>query len=145
MHGLVFEPLFRDKVVFIVDAGHPLAGDKQIAAEEFSNYPVLMPTRGSIIRPFVDRLFIEQGLPFPDRAIETVSDSFGRAFVRGYQAIWIISRGVIAPEIDTGEFVILPIDTESTLGSVGLNTRADAQLPPGAELFADILRSKTGA
>jgi LysR family transcriptional regulator, pca operon transcriptional activator len=143
MQGLVFEPLYRDKVVFIVAAGHPLAGRKQIGVEELSQYPVMVPTRGSIIRPFVDRLFIEQGFPYPPHAIETVSDSFGRAFLRRHNAIWIISRGVIASELKTGEFVTLPIDTESTLGSVGLNMRAESELPPGAEIFVEIVRRRT--
>ncbi len=140
MQGLVFEPLFRDKVIFAVLADHPLAGRGQVAVEALNDYPVLVPTRQSIIRPFVDRLFIEQGISEPLKAIETVSDSFGHAFVRRHRAIWIISRGVIANEIDSGEFVTLPIDTDSTLGSVGFNTRAQTSLGPAAQTFADILR-----
>ena len=75
--------------------------------------------------------------------IETVSDSFGRAFLRRHDAVWVISRGVVASEMEAGDIVTLPIDTDSTIGSVGLNMRADAQLPPGAELLADILRKMT--
>ncbi|MFZ2103140.1 MAG: pca operon transcription factor PcaQ [Oricola sp.] len=143
MQGLAFEPLYRDKVVFVVDASHPLAGRRQIAVDDMLDFPVLVPQVGSIIRPFVDRVFIEQGFPYPRQAIETVSDSFGRAFVRRHEAIWIISRGVVASEIESGEFAVLPIDTEQTMGSVGLNMRADAELPPGAEIFADIVRRLT--
>lgn len=141
MRGLSFEPFYRDKVVFVVAAGHPLARERQPAAGAVGDHPVLMPPPGSIIRPFVDRLFVELGISEPRVAIETVSDSFGRAYLRRYrEAIWIISRGVVAAEIGSGEFVTLPIDTESTLGSVGLITRADAELPPPARYFADILR-----
>jgi len=140
MQGLTFEPLYRDRVVFAVDDGHPLAGQTRMAVEALDAYPVLLPSRDSIIRPFVDRLFIEQGIPEPRQAIETVSDSFGRAFTRQYAAIWIISRGVIAAEITSGQFVELPVDTGSTLGSVGLNTRADQPLAPAVERFAEILR-----
>ncbi len=140
MQGLLFEPLYREKVVFVVRAGHPLAGRNRITAEDLRAYPVMVPTGASIIRPFVERMFIEQGLPFPERAIETVSDSFGRAFLRRKDAIWVISHGVVASEIASGEFSVLAIDTASTLGSVGLNVRADAQLSPGAELLATIVR-----
>jgi LysR family pca operon transcriptional activator len=143
MQGLVFEPLYRDKVVFVVASSHPLAGRRQIAIDDMSAFPVMVPTSGSIIRPFVDRLFIEQGFPWPRHALETVSDSFGRAFVRRHQAVWIISRGVVASEIESGEFSVLPIDTDATMGSVGLNKRADTDLPPGAEIFADIVRRIT--
>jgi len=79
----------------------------------------------------------------PGKAIETVSDSFGRAFLRASDGIWIISRGVVSAEIASGEFVELPIETGSTMGAVGLITR-DADRPHDAAVFfADILRRRT--
>ncbi|WP_109314159.1 pca operon transcription factor PcaQ [Pseudovibrio ascidiaceicola] len=139
MQGLVFEPHYRERVVFAVDKNHPLADKPQISVSELDAYPVLMPSVASIIRPFVDRLFIEHGIPEPEQAIETVSDSFGRAFTQEYNAIWIISRGVIAREIECGQFVELPIDTRATVGSVGLNMRAGETLDTAAQCFAEIL------
>ncbi|MEM6462504.1 MAG: pca operon transcription factor PcaQ [Pseudomonadota bacterium] len=140
MQGLIFEPLFRDKVILAARANHPLAAHRQFKVEALNQFPVLVPTQQSIIRPFVDRLFVEQGITEPEQVIETVSDAFGRRFVEDYQAIWIISRGVVSAEIDSGRFVSLPVDTESTMGSVGLCTRADTPLSPAAAYFADITR-----
>jgi len=140
MLGIHFEPLYRDRVVFVVAAGHPLAGSRQVAAGDIGAHTVLLPPAGSIIRPFVDRLLIELGMPEPQSVVETVSDSFGRAYIRRHPGIWIISRGVVADELARCEFVALPIDTESTLGSVGLMTRDGAELATGARYFADILR-----
>ncbi|OKL45692.1 pca operon transcription factor PcaQ [Pseudovibrio exalbescens] len=145
MQNLTFEPLYRESVVFAVDASHPLAGDAQVSVDQLGAYPVLMPSADSIIRPFVDRLFIEQGIPEPQNAIETVSDSFGRAFTRAHMAIWIISRGVISAEIQSGQFVELPIDTSSTRGSVGLVVRSDQSLGPASQFFADILKNLAAA
>ena len=108
MYGLNFEPLYRDIVVLAVHRSHPLADRQSLNPEEFARYPVLVPTPASIIAPYVERLFLEQGIPQPNRVIETVSDSFGRAFTRDFGAIWIISRGVISSELTTGEFVALP-------------------------------------
>ncbi|MDX5595201.1 pca operon transcription factor PcaQ [Pseudovibrio sp. SPO723] len=140
MQNLTFDPLYRERVVFAVDANHPLAKTLQLSIQQFNDYPVLLPSAASIIRPFVDRLFIEQGIPEPIHAIETVSDSFGRAFTRDHQAIWIISRGVIAAEIASGQFVELPIDTSSTRGAVGLVTRSDQQQGPASLFFSEILK-----
>jgi LysR family pca operon transcriptional activator len=140
MQGLEFEPLYREKVVFIVDAAHPLAGCEQISIRDLDGFPVLVPIEGSIIRPLVNRLFIEQGLTAPRQVIETVSESFGRAFVKRNNAIWIISRGVVSAEVESGEFFPLPIDTDSTLGSVGLNIRAGCELDHAVHYFAGILR-----
>lgn len=140
MQGLIFEPLFRDRVILVVHADHPLAGQRQFGVDALNDFPVLVPTQQSIIRPFVDRLFIEQGITEPEQVIETVSDAFGRRFVEDYQAIWIISRGVVLAEIRSGHYVSLPVDTESTVGSVGLCTRADTALSPAGAYFADIIR-----
>ncbi len=142
MTGLVFEPLYRDIVVFAVHNSHPLAGRISISASEISASPMLVPTSVSIIGPFVKRLFIEQGLPEAAQVIETVSDSFGRAFTREHGAIWIISRGVIAAELKSGEFVALPINTQSTLGSVGMCMKANEPIEPAVEIFAGFLREE---
>lgn len=140
MAGLAFEPLYRDRVILAVHKTHPLASAERVGAAEIGQWPMLLPQPGSIIRPFVDRLLLELGLDEPAQAVETVSDSFGRAYLRAFPAIWVISQGVIASEIETGELVALPVDTATTLGSIGLVTREAADLPPAAAVFAEILR-----
>ena len=143
MASLRFEPLYRDRVVFVVSKAHPLAGQRQVGADVLARHPVLVPPPGSIIHPFFERLLLEQGMAPPVKAVETVSDSFGRAFLRSSDAIWIISRGVVAAELESGEFVALPIDTGSTMGSVGLITRDIDRPHDAAVFFADILRRRT--
>ncbi|OCW57656.1 pca operon transcription factor PcaQ [Hoeflea olei] len=143
MVSLRFEPLYRDRVIFVVSRTHPLAGQRQVTADILARHPVLVPPEGSIIHPFVERLMLEQGMARPGRAIETVSDSFGRAYLRASDAIWIISRGVVAAEIASGEFVELPIDTGSTMGAVGLITRETETPHDAAVFFADLLRRRT--
>ena len=125
MTGFSFEHLYSEKVVFCVRAGHPLLSAGS-AFEGLDAYPVLMPTRASIIRPFVDSFLIANGIAGVANLIETVSDAFGRAFVRESDAIWIISEGVVAADIAEGGLAALPIDTSETKGPVGLTMRADA-------------------
>ncbi|WP_108659843.1 pca operon transcription factor PcaQ [Acuticoccus kandeliae] len=144
MDGLAFEPLTRDRVEFVVHHAHPLAAQGASLSQGLADYVVLIPPKNSIIRPMVDRLFVEHGLSEPPRRVETVSDSFGRAFVRRYMAIWIISRGVVLPEIESGEFRTLAIDTRNTSGAVGLTTRAGVERTPAAELFIESLRKVVG-
>lgn len=55
-----------------------------------------------------------------------MSDSFGRAFLRASDAIWIISNGVVANDVADGRLALLPVDTGETKGPVGLTMRADA-------------------
>jgi LysR family pca operon transcriptional activator len=94
----------------------------------FTNYTVLVPTEGAIIRPFVDRFLIANGVATIPDQIETVSTAFGRRYTRMTDAVWIISHGVVAEDIEEGILRALPVETSDTLGPVGLTTRAD--LPP---------------
>ncbi|UOM34404.1 pca operon transcription factor PcaQ [Acuticoccus sp. I52.16.1] len=139
MVSLAFEPLSHDSVVFVV-AARDVERFRTAPREALGDVVTLLPPAGSIIRPVVDRLFMELGLPRPRHVIETVSDSFGRAFLRRYSAVWIISSNVVAPELAAGEFAALPLDTASTLGPIGLTTRAGDTLSPDAAAFADSLR-----
>lgn len=126
MAGFSFEHLYSEQVVFAVRAGHPLLTTKHSLFASLGEYTVLMPTRASIIRPFVESFLIANGVASLPSQIETVSDSFGRAFVRSSDAVWIISTGVVATDIADGLLAVLPVDTSETKGPVGLTMRTDS-------------------
>lgn len=127
MIGLTFEHLYSEQVLLIVRPGHPLLGRDPFDLVELAHFTVLMPTVASVIRPFVDRFLIAHGLPDAGARIESVSDSFGRAFVRESDAVWIISEGVVANDVAAGHLRALPIDTSETRGAVGLTMRAEVE------------------
>lgn len=127
MTGFSFEHLYSEKVRFVVRANHVLLKDDGAIFERLHEFPILTPTRNSVIGPVVDQFLIAHGVgPLP-RRIETVSDAFGRAFLRTSDAIWIISEGVVAADIADGTLAVLPLDTGDTSGPVGLTVRADTQ------------------
>lgn len=140
MQGLTFEPLYRERIVFAVRANHPLLSARTVSLPQIDIYPILMPPHGSVIRPFVDRLLVNNGISELRARIETVSDSFGRAFLRTHDAIWIISHGAIEDELKSGKFAILPIDTSETIGSVGMTTRPDVAMSAATALFVAAVR-----
>jgi LysR family pca operon transcriptional activator len=126
MTGFSFEHLYSEPVFFVVRGGHPLLEGRQDVFSALGAYPILLPTRASIIRPFVDQFLIVNGVANLPNQIETVSDAFGRAFVRSSDAIWIISAGVVANDVEDGNLIVLPIDTSATKGPVGLTMRSDS-------------------
>ncbi|APG45653.1 pca operon transcription factor PcaQ [Phaeobacter porticola] len=142
MVGLDFDPLFREHVTVVVAPDHPLTALSAEALPEalFGTYPVLMPPPASIIRSSVERMFLEQGIQMPLAAIETVSSTFGRQFALAHQAVWIISHGVVRSDLANGALVALPLDTDSTLGPVGLCLRSEHQLSPAAARFCAALK-----
>lgn len=145
MKGLNFAHLYAERVVFAVRKGHPLLSSRRLDFSRIRDFTVLMPTEGSIIRPFVERFLIAHGIADIPVEIETISDSFGRAMIRHSDCIWIISEGVVAPERDAGELDVLPIDTSETRGAVGLTTRAGVPGAPAADLLARCIQETVGA
>jgi LysR family transcriptional regulator, pca operon transcriptional activator len=134
MTGLTFEHLYSEKVAFIVRVGHPLLAMKPFRPDALLGFPVLMPTRRSIIRRPVEQFLIARGLDAIKGQIDTVSDSFGRAFVKRTDAVWIISEGVVEADLSDGQLAKLPIDTGETQGPVGLTMVADNA--PSLQLLA---------
>ncbi|HEV7437704.1 MAG TPA: pca operon transcription factor PcaQ [Pseudorhizobium sp.] len=125
MTGFSFEHLYSEQVVFTVRPGHPLLASGGSVFETLEQYPVLMPTRGSVIRPYVEQLLIANGVGRLPLQVETVSHAFGRAFTRSSDAVWIISQGVISDDLAEGLLSTLPVDTSETKGPVGLTLKAD--------------------
>ena len=145
MSGLSFEPLYSEEVTIVVGAGHPLLARRNFSLRALSDYTVLMPTRGSVIRPFVDRLLLSNGIPDLPHIIETVSDSFGRAYIARNPAAWIISRGVVADDIASGRFAALSLDMRETRGAVGLTTPAETDPSASLTLMKQTIRDHVAA
>lgn len=140
MTGLDFEPLYSEEVTIVVRPEHPLLKRRHFTLSELGQYTVLMPTRGSVIRPFVDRLLLTNGIPDLPKMIETVSDSFGRAYIARHDAAWIISRGVVMEELRSGRFAELKIDMSETRGAVGFTTQANVERSLSLALMMHTIR-----
>lgn len=145
MVGFFFEHLYSEKVVFAVRKDHPLLSATTRLLAGIGGFPALMPTRNSVIRPFVERYFIANGVSLPGTQVETVSDGFGRAFVRSSDAVWIISEGVVANDVADGLLALLPLDTEETRGPVGLTMRTETVITASFESLLGSIRAVANA
>ncbi len=143
MTGLSFTQLYAEHVVFAAASDHPLAQETRLAA--LTDSLILYPPKESAIRPLVDRFLISQGITDWQHRLETVSSSFGRSMTLGpAQAIWIISQGVIAREVASGQMVTLPIDTQAMAGPVGIMARSEEDPTPAIRLFRQALVTAIG-
>ncbi|MFW8584498.1 pca operon transcription factor PcaQ [Rhizobium beringeri] len=70
--------------------------------------------------------------------------SFGRAFLRASDAIWIISNGVVANDVADGRLALLPVDMGETKGPVGLTMRADAVPSLPQSILMQTIREAAG-
>ncbi|UYO01377.1 MAG: pca operon transcription factor PcaQ [Devosia sp.] len=128
MLGLSFEHLYSEQVVIAVRPDHPLLDEQEFTLSMVEGYQTLLPTPGSVIRPLVERILLAYGIGEGREEIETVSNAFGRAYIRQTDAIWFISEGVVAEDIADGHLRLLPFDMSETLGPVGFTTRNDTTL-----------------
>ncbi|MFY9467668.1 MAG: pca operon transcription factor PcaQ [Lentibacter algarum] len=133
MTGISFTQLYSEQVAFVVRTGHPLCGERRLAA--LRDQLVIYPTERAAIRPLVDRLFIAEGVAELPHRIESVSGDYGRGLTRASEAVWIISQSVVAGDIASGLLEQLPIETGITAGPVGVMTRAEEDVSPSAQLF----------
>lgn len=125
MMGLSFEHLYSERVVMVVRPGHPLLNERSFTLSMIEGYQTLMPTPDSVIRRHVDRLLLAHGVTELRDEVETVSNAFGRSYVRQTDAVWIISEGVVANDVAENQLALLPVDTAETVGPVGFTTRTD--------------------
>ncbi len=140
MYGLSFQHLYSERITFVVRKHHPLLRKKTISLHDINDYTVLCPPEESNIYPAVSQFLLSQGFGTLKDCIETISDSFGKEYIRQTDAIWVLSRGVVAREIKDGELCELPLDTKETLGPVGLTIRADTIPSPSLQLFMNSIR-----
>lgn len=140
MAGLSFEHLYSEELALVVRPGHPLAGREVVDLASIEPFQLLVPPRQAIIRPAVDALLIAGGLGRLAAEIETVSNSLGRSYTLLSDAVWIISHGVVARDLEAGQLVRLPVDMRSTRGPIGITTRSGAELTPPARALLDCLR-----
>jgi LysR family pca operon transcriptional activator len=144
LDGLEFEPLYADRLAFVVRAGHPLLG-RPVEIAQFGRYPMIVPPANAVIRPAVETHLMARGIGLPDDRIETTDASVAEPLLLASDAIWAISRGVAAPAVDAGRLAFLPVDTADTVGPIGLTTRADDAGRTEIALLRDALPDRAGA
>ena len=139
MAGLSFIHLYSEELVFVVRPGHPLADGKLFNPAQLENMTLLMPTADGVMRPIVDRFLIAHGVGNLSNSIEARSPDFCRQYVLDSDAVWMISKGVVAHDLHDGVLSALQIDTSDTQGPVGLTLRADTHPSPTLRMMMDTL------
>lgn len=146
MQTLAFEYLYSEEIVFAVRPQHPLlAFGAAVDLGALAAHTVILPSLASIIRPEVDRLLVTQGVAELPDVIESVSPDFARQYTRTSQAVWVISYGVAAVDLDEGTLVRLPVNAPETRGPVGLTQRADMPASVSLQLLMKAIREVAAA
>ena len=133
---LEFFPLFVCGVSVYLSKNHPLAGQKRIRFEELKDYPCLSFEQGEKNSFY----FAEEVLSTLDykQTIRTDDRATMLNLMVGMQGYTLCS-GIICEELNGGNFVSVPLDTEDTM-TIGYVKRKNMPLSLLGQKYIEILK-----
>lgn len=138
MAGLSFEQLYSEDVVPVVRGGHPVTGPVDASILQF--YTLILPPKGAAIGPLVRRYLVSVGANNAVASFETVALPFARQVLSQSDAIWFISRGVVAQELESGKLRELALQAPMMAGPVGISLRENSSLDHNQGVLVEQLR-----
>lgn len=142
MTGLRFDHLYEEDVLLVARAGHPFVTSP--VADALEQSLLILPPQTALIRTMVDTFMASLGFSAKRASLETVSLALGRGVCLASDALWFISRGVVADELARGRLVALPLGVRFLSGAVGLTRRqtpSEAQLDTLEQIAREFARS----
>jgi len=139
MGALSFEELYSDRYVFLVRAGHPLAGRKRPALAQLTACPIITPPRQTEVWREIHDHLEAIGL-HPGPRIEVIDVHFSRTFALRSDAIWIGSERAAANDLEAGVLRRLPLAPPGAPARIGILTRRSQYRPPQLQMVMDIVR-----
>lgn len=142
MEGMSFEQLYTENLMFVTHHSHPLAQRAgAVEPHDLLGEMMIVPLLGTIIRKEMDKFLAARGITRFERQVESVSFEFFRRFIIENQSVACAPLGAVRQELEAGTLVDLGIEGEELVGSVGITTLADRELPTEAKIFIDHARA----
>jgi LysR family pca operon transcriptional activator len=126
--GFSFEPLYNERQVIVMRAGHPLRKARRFVAARMADYPFILYRAASALRQEVDRFLTSLGLPHIEPQVATNSADFAREYAAHSDALWCAPQDAVEPDLASGALILAPVDTSPLLTPIGVTTRANT--PP---------------
>ena len=142
IQGLLFEQLYVERIVLVSRPDHPIRGETpQDVRKHLVNYPLILPPKGAVISDIVAGFLASIGLPGLRGSVETVALPVGRRLVERSDALWFISSGVVADEIENNRLAAIDLQSPMLYGPVGISYLQSAPVSSERSVFMDCLRS----
>jgi len=137
--GVTFQQLYIEDVVLVCRPGHPILLEP-LPEQKVDGYTLILPPQGAVISQTVERYLSSIGLPEIRAAYETVALPVGRKLVRLSDALWFISHGVVADELEEGTLVAVALSSPLLSGPVGFSVARGAPINVERSVFAECLQ-----
>jgi len=131
--------LFEDKAALVARAGHPLVKRAKLILADLAGYPWCLSRSGTPLRESLVQFFERHGQQAPSPAVETGDLALLRGLLVSSDMLTVLSAHQLHHEVRTGQLVVLPFAMHGMERSIGVTTRKNAHLSPGARaLLAEI-------
>jgi LysR family transcriptional regulator of gallate degradation len=124
---------------------HPWARRRRVAPEELSKARWVLPRMHTPTRTLFERALEGRGLPPPDVVVETSDLAVLRGVLLNSDLLTAISPRQLSYEFATGLLTILPIPLRDTRRVIGITSRTDSLVWPGAKLLMEEIARRTPA
>ncbi len=138
--SLKIHSIFRDRLVLVASANHPLARRHSVRIAEIAEHPIIFPRTG-YTRALLDKHF----RPFRASlriAMELPSVGMIKRFVAAGLGVSLISASFARDEVSTGQVKLVEIEDVDIHRELGLVYRRDRTLPRAATAFIALIRQR---
>jgi DNA-binding transcriptional LysR family regulator len=144
--GVVFEPLFRDRVVLATRPGHRFAG-RTVSLDELREEPLIVMQEGAGVRQVIEDELRRAGTRLRDLDVRLelgLQESVKSAVVAGH-GVTFISSSAIEAELAAGTLAVAHVEGLEPVREIAL-VRASGRSPTrGAEAFVAFARKELAA
>jgi len=131
--------LFEDKAALVARSGHPLAKRARLTLQDLAGYPWVLSRSGTPLRESLVQFFERGGAAAPSPAVETGDLALLRGLLVSSDMLTVLSAHQLYHEVQTNQLVVLPFEMQGMERGIGVTTRKNAHLSPGAyALLAEI-------
>lgn len=136
--GLKIIPYVSDRIVVLVHKGHPLSARRSVRFEEFPDYDLVGPNRGSYLESIVFRAAeeLKRPLKIPIRVngFETVA-----GMVEAQLGIGLVPEGCAARYVSSGNLAVLQLEEPWAVRQWNICVQDSDSLPPPVRLLLNHL------
>ena len=139
---LRFEPLVPEEFCVVARPRHPLAGRRRLSLADIAAQPWVLPPAGADLRQRLDALWLQNGLPPPTSAFETVAAPLILALLRMSDAVAALPREFVVPYVRAKSLALLDVELGARSDRFGLVTRRHQRPAPELLRVLHVLREQ---
>jgi DNA-binding transcriptional LysR family regulator len=135
-----FERLYENPYIFVAGIENPWARQRRIELSELRDEIWTLPQPNTFKGSVVVEAFRAAGLEYPHVAVFAFSDEVRISLLRTGRFLTVLPRSALIFPVKRAFIKELPVEFQTTGGSIGILTLANRTLSPLAQLFIECAR-----